>query len=78
MRTNQPTFRPIAYQLADLRVLCTPGCLSDSEAQRIVDGGGRADDVHPWTVDRTDSDPDLCCDGCGRVLVFASATADEH
>ncbi|MFF3665416.1 hypothetical protein [Microtetraspora malaysiensis] len=62
---------PIAYQVADDRVLCAPGCLTHAEAQAIVDSGRRAGDVHRWTVDLYPGDADLRCDGCRRVLVQA-------
>lgn len=69
--------QPIAYQLTDRRVLCTPWCLPARQAQQIVDEGGHAGDVHPWTVDLYPEDKDLSCDGCGRVLVQAPAVEDD-
>ena len=59
------------YQVDDERVLCAAVCLLPDQAQQRVDAGGRAGDVHPWTVDLYLDDKDLCCCGCGVVLVRA-------
>ncbi|MFI6290086.1 hypothetical protein ACIBEJ_00790 [Nonomuraea sp. NPDC050790] len=68
---RRPGLRPLAHQLGNGRVLCLPGCISDTEAQALADAGGHVGDVHPWTVDLYAGDDDLRCDGCGRVLVHA-------
>jgi len=77
---DHPLYRrrliPIANQLGDGRVLCHT-CLPEEEAEAIIAAGGHVGDVHPWTANLEQGDPDLACDRCGVILLPAPSYQDE-